>query len=71
MLDRPYRGTIGRSREVLADAGGLGLGRDQRVLGDLDVVEGRRERPLYAGDLNRSMQHLDSEYREEDVASTG
>ena len=26
------------------------------------------ERPLYAGDLNRSMQHLDSNYREEDVA---
>ncbi len=26
------------------------------------------ERPVYAGDLNRSMQHLDSKYREEDVA---
>ena len=24
--------------------------------------------PLLAGDLNRSKQHLDSEYREEDVA---
>ncbi len=24
--------------------------------------------PLSRGDLNRSMQHLDSEYREEDVA---
>ena len=28
----------------------------------------RIERPVYAGDLNRSMQHLDSNYREEDVA---
>ncbi len=26
------------------------------------------ERPLYPGDLNRWMQHLDSKYREEDVA---
>ena len=26
------------------------------------------EWPLYTGDLNQSMQHLDSEYREEDVA---
>jgi hypothetical protein len=26
------------------------------------------ERPLPLGDLNRSMQHLDSKYREEDVA---
>ena len=25
------------------------------------------ERPLYPGDLNRSTQHLDSKYREEDV----
>ena len=26
------------------------------------------ECPVYPGDLNRSMQHLDSKYREEDVA---
>ncbi len=26
------------------------------------------QRPLSGGDLNRSVQHLDSEYREEDVA---
>ena len=26
------------------------------------------ERPVHAGDLNRSMQHLSSKYREEDVA---
>ncbi len=32
------------------------------------ILTGLVERPLYSGDLNRSMQHLDSEYREEDVA---
>ena len=26
------------------------------------------QRPLWSGDLNRSVQHLDSKYREEDVA---
>ena len=32
------------------------------------ILTGLVERPLSAGDLNRSMQHLDSKYREEDVA---
>ncbi len=35
---------------------------------DMELPKNATERPLYPGDLNRSMQHLDSEYREEDVA---
>ena len=33
---------------------------------DIELIS--PERAAYDGDLNRSMQHLDSEYREEDVA---
>ncbi len=35
---------------------------------EMAILTGLVERPLYAGDLNRSMQHLSSQYREEDVA---
>ena len=42
-----------------------GLGRKRTF----DFVDfGASERPLCPGDLNRSMQYLDSKYREEDVA---
>ena len=43
---------------ALDESGRSGMGFQEIVIG----------RPLYPGDLNRSVQHLDSKYREEDVA---
>ena len=37
---------------------------DESGHSEMAILAGLVERPLYAGDLNRSMQHLDSHYRE-------